>query len=213
MTGGGGGIKFGDVGISEFDETGPFERVRNTRPAADPIEAAHRIGEIVMASTADKCRVFRQLHESGCFVIPNPWDVGSARYLQRSASRRWRRPAPAPPGPWATPTAGRRATRCWRTSREIVAATDLPVNADFEGALRTRTVRRRRGRAPVHRNRRRRPLGRGLHQRPREPALSVRPGGGARARRARGDRQERRRRAAGRPRRRLHPQPCRTSTR
>ena len=24
---------------------------------------------------------FRKLHESGCFVIPNPWDVGSARYL------------------------------------------------------------------------------------------------------------------------------------
>lgn len=27
-------------------------------------------------------RAFRALHESGCFVIPNPWDVGSARYLQ-----------------------------------------------------------------------------------------------------------------------------------
>ena len=31
---------------------------------------------------ADKRRHFRQLHETGCFVIPNPWDVGSARYLQ-----------------------------------------------------------------------------------------------------------------------------------
>ena len=30
----------------------------------------------------DKRRTFRKLHESGCFVIPNPWDVGSARYLQ-----------------------------------------------------------------------------------------------------------------------------------
>ena len=26
---------------------------------------------------------FRTLHEAGCFVIPNPWDVGSARYLQQ----------------------------------------------------------------------------------------------------------------------------------
>ena len=33
-------------------------------------------------SVADKRRTFRKLHESGCFVIPNPWDVGSARYLQ-----------------------------------------------------------------------------------------------------------------------------------
>ena len=33
-------------------------------------------------SVADKRRTFRQLHQSGCFAIPNPWDVGSARYLQ-----------------------------------------------------------------------------------------------------------------------------------
>ena len=33
-------------------------------------------------STADKRKTFRALHQSGCFVIPNPWNVGSARYLQ-----------------------------------------------------------------------------------------------------------------------------------
>jgi 2-methylisocitrate lyase-like PEP mutase family enzyme len=33
-------------------------------------------------NVADKRRAFRQLHEAGCFVIPNPWDVGSARFLQ-----------------------------------------------------------------------------------------------------------------------------------
>ena len=32
--------------------------------------------------TTDRIQTFRRLHESGCFVIPNPWDVGSARYLQ-----------------------------------------------------------------------------------------------------------------------------------
>jgi 2-methylisocitrate lyase-like PEP mutase family enzyme len=36
----------------------------------------------VRPSIADKRRTFHQLHEAGCFVIPNPWDVGSARYLQ-----------------------------------------------------------------------------------------------------------------------------------
>ncbi|HXR43552.1 MAG TPA: isocitrate lyase/phosphoenolpyruvate mutase family protein, partial [Pseudolysinimonas sp.] len=30
----------------------------------------------------ERRRAFRRLHESGCFVIPNPWDAGSARYLQ-----------------------------------------------------------------------------------------------------------------------------------
>ena len=34
-----------------------------------------------MPTAADRCRVFHQLHQSGCFVIPNPWDVGSARML------------------------------------------------------------------------------------------------------------------------------------
>jgi 2-methylisocitrate lyase-like PEP mutase family enzyme len=33
--------------------------------------------------TSDRCRVFRQLHESGCIVLPNPWDVGSARILEQ----------------------------------------------------------------------------------------------------------------------------------
>ena len=36
---------------------------------------------IDMTQVPDRYRVFRQLHESGCFVIPNPWDLGSARLL------------------------------------------------------------------------------------------------------------------------------------
>ena len=36
----------------------------------------------IRASIADKRRAFLQLHESGCFLIPNPWDVGTARFLQ-----------------------------------------------------------------------------------------------------------------------------------
>jgi 2-methylisocitrate lyase-like PEP mutase family enzyme len=36
----------------------------------------------VRASIADKRQAFHRLHDSGCFVIPNPWDVGSARMLQ-----------------------------------------------------------------------------------------------------------------------------------
>ena len=33
-------------------------------------------------SAAEKRIMFRALHDEGCFVIPNPWDIGSARYLQ-----------------------------------------------------------------------------------------------------------------------------------
>jgi hypothetical protein len=36
----------------------------------------------LQAALAARRKAFRALHERGCFVIPNPWDVGSARYLQ-----------------------------------------------------------------------------------------------------------------------------------
>ncbi|HET6930769.1 MAG TPA: isocitrate lyase/phosphoenolpyruvate mutase family protein, partial [Candidatus Acidoferrum sp.] len=39
-------------------------------------------GQGSLENFSNRRRAFRALHESGCFVIPNPWDVGSARYLQ-----------------------------------------------------------------------------------------------------------------------------------
>lgn len=88
-------------------------------------------------STADKRRLFRRLHETGCFVIPNPWDVGSARYLQglgfhalatTSSGFAWSR---------ARPDNGISRDMALAHLREIVAATDLPVNADFECGFAT----------------------------------------------------------------------------
>lgn len=77
---------------------------------------------------------FRRLHESGCFVIPNPWDVGTARYLRHLGFEAL-----------ATTSAGFAFSHGlpdahWAVSRdlvlthiaEIVRATELPVNADFE---------------------------------------------------------------------------------
>lgn len=77
---------------------------------------------------------FRALHESGCFVLPNPWDVGTAVYLQHLGFKAL-----------ATTSAGVAFTRAVPDAtpalpledmlahiREIVEATDLPVNADFQ---------------------------------------------------------------------------------
>jgi hypothetical protein len=51
-----------------------------------PFLPAEQSPRIIMAnprpSTADKRKAYRALHETGCFVLPNPWDIGSARYLQ-----------------------------------------------------------------------------------------------------------------------------------
>ena len=77
---------------------------------------------------------FRALHESGCFVLPNPWDVGTAVYLQHlgfealattSAGFAFSRGLPD------TVTAITRAEMLDHV-RELVEATPLPVNADFQ---------------------------------------------------------------------------------
>jgi 2-methylisocitrate lyase-like PEP mutase family enzyme len=81
---------------------------------------------------SDRRRAFFELHRSGCFVIPNPWDVGSARYLQLLGFK-----ALATTSSGFAWTQGLRdggITREQALSHlsEIVAATDVPVNADFQ---------------------------------------------------------------------------------
>jgi 2-methylisocitrate lyase-like PEP mutase family enzyme len=79
---------------------------------------------------------FRKLHESGCFVIPNPWDVGTARYLQglgfkalATTSSGFAFTQGLPDADWAVPR-----DLALRHIAEIAAAVDLPINADFESA-------------------------------------------------------------------------------
>ena len=84
---------------------------------------------------SDKRRTFKRLHESGCFVIPNPWDVGSARFLQ---SLGFKALATTSSGfAWSQGRADNGISRDMALDhlREIVAATDLPVNADFESGF------------------------------------------------------------------------------
>ena len=81
---------------------------------------------------AARRRAFRELHAAGCFVIPNPWDAGSARYL---ASLGFKALASTSAGfAWSQAQADGAMPRdaVLAHLREIVAATDLPVNADFE---------------------------------------------------------------------------------
>jgi 2-methylisocitrate lyase-like PEP mutase family enzyme len=87
-----------------------------------------------MASTADKCRVFRQLHESGCFVIPNPWDVGSARYLKSLGFKALATTSAGAAWAMGYADGGTPRDEMLAHIRAIVEATDLPVNADYEGA-------------------------------------------------------------------------------
>jgi 2-methylisocitrate lyase-like PEP mutase family enzyme len=92
--------------------------------------------EIAMPRTiAEKRAAFRALHMSGCFVLPNPWDVGSARYL---ASLGFQAVATTSSGfAWSKGCADNHMTRdaVLAHLRSIVEATDLPVNADFENGF------------------------------------------------------------------------------
>ena len=86
-------------------------------------------------TTADKRRTFRALHASGCFVIPNPWDIGSALYLQGVGFKAL---ATTSSGfAWSRGHADNSVSRAQVLHHlsEIVAATDLPINADFESGF------------------------------------------------------------------------------
>ena len=88
-----------------------------------------------MTDTASRRARFRALHSQGCFVLPNPWDVGSARLLQHLGF-----------AALASTSSG----HAWTTGRPdyavarddvlahltgLCAAVDLPVNADFESGF------------------------------------------------------------------------------
>ncbi len=88
-----------------------------------------------MSTVADRRRIFRDLHTRGCFVIPNPWDVGSARVLAQLGFLAL-----------ATTSSG----FAWSMGRKdnhvtldqaltyidaVATAVDVPVSADFEGGF------------------------------------------------------------------------------
>ena len=88
-----------------------------------------------MPSAADKRRAFRKLHETGCFVMPNPWDVGSTLYLQ---SLGFKALATTSAGfAWTLGLDDGGITRDMAIAHiaEVSAKADVPFNADFEGGF------------------------------------------------------------------------------
>src|SRR5438093_7255765 len=86
-----------------------------------------------MPDFAARRSAFRKLHEGGCFVIPNPWDIGSARYLRHLGFKALATTSSGFAFSRGLPDTGRAVPRDLMLSRiaEIVASVDLPVNADF----------------------------------------------------------------------------------
>jgi len=84
---------------------------------------------------ADKRAAFRKMHETGCFILPNPWDIGSARALQHMG---FKAIASTSAGfAWSIGKADNHVTLddvCEHLAA-LCGAVDLPVNADFEGGF------------------------------------------------------------------------------
>lgn len=88
-----------------------------------------------MSEPTDRTRTFRRLHESGCFVIPNPWDLGSARLLAGLGF-----PALATTSCGFAWTLGRSDNHAPLEQvlshlRALASGVDVPVSADFEGGF------------------------------------------------------------------------------
>lgn len=88
-----------------------------------------------MTHFPERCQRFRRLHEAGCFVIPNPWNLGSARILEQlgfpalattSAGFAWSK---------GRPDNGVERDQVLAHLREIAHGVEVPVNADFEGGF------------------------------------------------------------------------------
>jgi 2-methylisocitrate lyase-like PEP mutase family enzyme len=90
-----------------------------------------------MTGVPERCRVFRRLHQAGCFVIPNPWDIGSARLLVRLGFPALATTSSGFAWSMGRPDNGVSLTQALAHYRAIAERVELPVNADFEGGFAT----------------------------------------------------------------------------
>src|SRR5882762_10378054 len=90
-----------------------------------------------MTQPADRCRTFRQLHESGCFIVPNPWDLGSARLLAQLGFRALATTSSGLAWSLGRPDNHVTLEATLAHLRAISQSVEIPVSADFEGGFAT----------------------------------------------------------------------------
>jgi 2-methylisocitrate lyase-like PEP mutase family enzyme len=86
-----------------------------------------------MTSQGDKVEAYRALHQEGCFVMPNPWDTGSAAVLEQMGFEALATTSAGFAWSVGRPDQGVERAEMLEHLREIAKAVDVPVNADFEG--------------------------------------------------------------------------------
>ena len=87
------------------------------------------------ASFVERRRAFRRLHESGCFVLPNPWDIGSTVLLQHLGFKALATTSAGMAWSMGRADGAVSLDEALRHLAQIAEASDLPLNADFENAF------------------------------------------------------------------------------
>ncbi len=89
-----------------------------------------------MTSLAARHQAFADLHSSGCFVIPNPWDAGTARMMAALGAKALATTSAGFAFTLGRPDMGRVSSdEMLAHAQDIIAATDLPVSGDFENGF------------------------------------------------------------------------------
>jgi 2-methylisocitrate lyase-like PEP mutase family enzyme len=94
-----------------------------------------------MTDPAERRRVFRQLHQEGCFVIPNPWDLGSARLLARLGFRALATTSSGFAWSLGRPDNHVSLDEALAHFRALAGGVEVPVNGDFEGGFAVEPAR------------------------------------------------------------------------
>src|SRR2546425_4692651 len=90
-----------------------------------------------MPPVADRRQVFRRLHQSGCFVMPNPWNLGSARLLAQLGFPALATTSSGFAWSMGRPDNGMSLEETLGHLRSIAHGVEVPINADFEGGFAT----------------------------------------------------------------------------
>jgi 2-methylisocitrate lyase-like PEP mutase family enzyme len=88
-----------------------------------------------MSVQDERVAAFRRLHESGCFVMPNPWDVGTAVALRKMGFEALATTSAGHAWSVARPDNDLALEQALEHLRAVAGAVDVPVNADFEGGF------------------------------------------------------------------------------
>jgi len=88
-----------------------------------------------MTNTTDRYQMFRQLHQSGCFVLPNPWDLGSAQLLVQLGFPALATTSAGFAGSIGRPDKGVSLDESLSHLRAMAHGVPVPLNADFEGGF------------------------------------------------------------------------------